>query len=979
MKKIQMQTALFALVLLLAWWQAGMWYQERLMAEEHLRVASGLHPQGNSLAMAIKERLQLLEGLAAFVQAEVASPRPAINEEFFSFSSQIYASSSGIRNLAVAPNGVFRYAYPPESRQGMIGQSLFSDLQPAFRGDVQRAADTGSIVVSRPHQMKRGGLGMVARKAIYENDTLWGFVSMTVDIPTILKAAGLNFSSGQLNMALRDGSDNVFYGDSSVFGDEPETFTVLLADSHWELAAVPAAGWAGSVQVPLRMAQMGGLVIICLVILLFYLTVSRQDTLNLMVTERTEDLNRELTERKRAQKALQERDLYLKAIFQAATNVAFIIADSRSAQPLVIDFSPGAEKAFGWRRDEVINEPVSMFILPQDRERLYRAAARMKEDRQSHSGFIYLLRRSGEIFPAMYSIHPLLDESGFIYGALGVCIDMTEQKTLEEELVRAKDAAEASSRAKAEFTASVSHEMRTPLNAVIGMTDLLLERDLDPVARDYAETVRSSGLSLLAIINEILDFSKMDARKMVLADEPFDLKEALETSLDQVAPWASEKRLEVAYFIDEGAPARILGDAQRLRQVLVNLLSNAIKFTDRGEVTVSVSRERDAAASTEEQGVKSASTGRSEGGRLQFHVVDTGIGIPEDRMSRLFIPFSQVDTSLSRKYSGTGLGLAISRRLVELMGGSIWADSTPGMGSRFHFAIPLKPAPPQAGADGPHDEDYSALAKKRALIAVSSPAGREMVARHVRASGMTSARAISGEEAVLLLAAERFDVVVAGSDLPDAERLWERLEQDDMKFIPVIQVAFLGEKARPAEGRLSAFLTRPVREKQLGGALLRIFEALKREKERNEKPEAETGAKAKRPVQPASHLNYRVLLAEDNPVNQKVALAMLRHLGYRADVAENGQKVLDLLEREKKSYDVILMDIQMPEMDGLQATRQIRSRLPAGEQPRIVAMTAYTMQGDREQCLAAGMDGYISKPVKMEELKDALERVAKEN
>ena len=254
-----------------------------------------------------------------------------------------------------------------------------------------------------------------------------------------------------------------------------------------------------------------------------------------------------------------------------------------------------------------------------------------------------------------------------------------------------------------------------------------------------------------------------------------------------------------------------------------------------------------------------------------------------------------------------------------------------------------------------------------------------MVARHVRASGMTSSGAVSGEEAALLLAAERFDVVVAGSDLPDAERLWERLEREEIKCMPVIQVAFLGEKARPAEGRLSAFLTRPVREKQLGGALLRIFEALKREKERNEKPAAETGAKAKRPVQPAGHLNYRILLAEDNPVNQKVALAMLRHLGYRADVAENGQKVLDLLEREKKSYDVILMDIQMPEMDGLQATRQIRSRLGASEQPRIVAMTAYTMQGDREQCLAAGMDGYISKPVKMEELKDALERVAKEN
>ncbi len=967
MKKIQMQTALFALVLLLAWWQAGMWYEDRLMAEEHFRVASGLHLHGNSLSMAVSERLKSLESLAAFVQTEIASPRTALDEEFSGFSSQIFASSSGICNLAVAPHGVFRYVYPPENRSGMIGQSLFTDIQPAFRGDVQRAADSGDIVLSPPHQMKRGGLGLVARKAVFENETFWGIVSMTIDIPAILDAAGLNFSSSILNMALRDGKGDVFYGDGSVFEADPELYRVELSEGYWELAAVPAAGWAGAVQVPLRMAQMGGLVIICLLIILFYTTVSRQDTLNLEVMERTEDLNRELAERRRAEKALLERDLYLKAIFQAATNVAFIIADANNMQPLILDFSPGAEKAFGYHRNEVLNRPATMLLLPQDHERLYRAAVRIKDDKQSYSGFISLLRRSGEIFPAMYSIHPLLDESGAIYGALGVCIDITEQKKLEEELIRAKEAAEASSQAKAEFTASVSHEMRTPLNAVIGMTDLLLEQDLDPVARDYVATVRSSGLSLLAIINEILDFSRMDARKMTLADEPFDLREALETSMDQVAPWASEKRLDLAYFIDEGVPGWITGDAQRLRQVLVNLLSNAIKFTDYGEVTVSVSSEKEGDVSAVGGKNSPDARCREEWGRLVFHVIDTGIGIPEDRMSRLFIPFSQVDTSLSRKYSGTGLGLAISSRLVELMGGSIWAESSPGIGSRFHFAIPLKPASPPA-ACGFDQPNYSALAKKRALIAFFRAAGREMLARHVTALGMTAAKAINGGEASLLLAGERVDVVVAGTDLPEAERMWERLGREDMRSVPVIQVAFFGEKSRPMRGRVSSFLTRPVRKKQMAAALLRVFEAGEREM-------AEKQAAAERSsAEPSSHQNYRILLAEDNPVNQKVALAMLRHLGYRADVAENGRQVLNMVEGVKK-YDVILMDIQMPEMDGLQATRLIRSRLPSSEQPRIVAMTAYTMQGDREQCLAAGMDEYISKPVKMEDLKVTLERV----
>jgi PAS domain S-box-containing protein len=632
----------------------------------------------------------------------------------------------------------------------------------------------------------------------------------------------------------------------------------------------------------------------------------------------------------------------LKAIFEAAKNVSFIIADTRSLDPTILEFSPGAEKCFGYLRQEVLGKPVSLLLVREDRDKLVEAARRMRKE-TTLSGFRTFVRHNQEKFPAMYSVYPLLNESGEFYAALGVCIDITEQKKMEEELVRARDAAEASAKAKAEFTANVSHEIRTPLNAVIGMTDLLLESDLDPVKRDYVKTIRSSGLSLLCIINEILDFSKIDARKMDIVDLPFDLLEVLETALDQVAARAAEKRLELAYVLASDVPRKMVGDALRLGQVLVNLANNAIKFTESGEVTVFVAMEKKENA-------------------YHFTVHDTGIGIPEDRMSRLFLPFSQVDSSLARRYDGTGLGLAISSRLVVLMGGRIWAESKTGVGSQFHFIIPEKST---EGAPINQDaEKYSRLSGKKALIAVGKEAGREMLSNHLRTFAMPAAKPVSGQEAGKLLDREKYDVIIADVNIQQWPLLAERLSRPDLQSLPVIEVGFLGEKAASSQAKIKAFLTKPVKEAQLGSALLRIFW-----EEKSAEPKRETA------LPPARNQDLRILLAEDNPVNQKVALAMLSHLGYKADVAVNGRDVLKILEQ--KSYDVILMDIQMPEMDGLEATRSIRSSLPGARQPKIIAMTAYTLQGDREQCLAAGMDEYISKPVKMEELREALERLAK--
>jgi PAS domain S-box-containing protein len=970
MSKIQLRTALIAIVLLLIWWQASDWHQDQLIAEERGHIAAHLYSQRNSLEIAISQRLELLESMDAFVQTEIGSSNPNFGEEANNYLAHIYLGAMGIDNLAIAPDGIFRYVYPKSESESMIGKSLFLDLSAAYREDLQKAIDTHRLVITNPHEMKKGGLGMVARKAIYENRTLWGIISITIDVPTMMQASGLDNATGILDIAIRDDRGHVFYGESGIFQSQPETHRIELSDGYWELAGMPAGGWTQSVQVPLRIAEMGGLLILGLLTGLYHLVASRQDLLNRMVLEKTADLKNELSERKKAEKALHERDRHLKAIFEAAKNVSFIIADARSMEPIILEFSPGAEKCFGYSREEVLGKPVTMLLVPEDRDKLAEAASRMRKE-TTLSGYRRLMRRNEETFPAMYSIYPLLDESGEFYAALGVCIDITEQKNMEEELVRARDAAEASARAKAEFTASVSHEIRTPLNAIIGMTYLLLENDLDPVQSDYVKTIRISGLSLLSIINEILDFSKIDAGRMDIAQLPFDLQEVLETSLDQVSAKAAEKRLELAYVLAEDVPGKMVGDSMRLGQVLANLLSNAVKFTQYGDVTVSVARD-----------------GKNKA--YQFTVMDTGIGIPEDRISRLFLPFSQVDSSLSRRYDGTGLGLAISSRLVELMGGRIWAESKPGVGSQFHFTITEKwadeaagaaetdeaarnagadGAPATQGSHGAHNAqiagEYTRLIGKKALVALEKEASRQMLSSHLRSFAAEPDGTGSDREACRLLDQGKYDVIIIDTDMANWPQLAELISRQQMQSMPVIEVGFLGEKATLPASRTRTFLAKPVRKAQLAGALLIILG----EKRDAAEPEREKA------LPPAANQDLRILLAEDNPINQKVALAMLKHLGYRADVAINGKDLLKCLER--KSYDLILMDIQMPEMDGLQATRSIRSSLPAEKQPRIIAMTAYTLRGDRERCLAAGMDGYISKPVKMEELKAALEKVGR--
>jgi signal transduction histidine kinase/CheY-like chemotaxis protein len=534
---------------------------------------------------------------------------------------------------------------------------------------------------------------------------------------------------------------------------------------------------------------------------------------------------------KAGESALRESERRLANIIDLLPDATVVIdKDGR-----VIAWNRAIEKMTGLKAEEILGKGDYEYALPfygESRPILIDIANKpdsaiearyddiKREENGSLVGEAYMPSLKGGVAYLLGSASALYDSDGNYWGAIESIRDITERKHAEEELQRSKEEAESATRAKSEFLANMSHEIRTPMNAVIGLTGLLLDEPLTRGQREYVEIIRSSGDTLLAIINNILDLTKIEAKMVELEYQPFNLQSCIEASLDLVAASAHEKGLSVEYSVEENTPSIILGDPTRLSQILINLLNNAVKFTEKGGVSVSVSSE----------------WLEGDGFEIHFAVKDTGIGIPEDKMSRLFLSFSQIDSSIARKYGGTGLGLAISKRLAEMMHGKMWVESEVGRGSTFHFTIRVEPV-----ISGPID--------------IAQP-----------------------------------------ETLPSSGR----------------------------QGYLDRSLT--------------------------------------------------ILLAEDNLVNQIVTKKMLDKLGYRAEVAANGKEVLQALEA--RDYDVIFMDVQMPEMDGLEATREIRQRWPEGG-PKIIAMTASALKGDREECLAAGMDGYISKPTRMVAIREALEACSK--
>ncbi|HWQ20333.1 MAG TPA: ATP-binding protein [Methanotrichaceae archaeon] len=626
------------------------------------------------------------------------------------------------------------------------------------------------------------------------------------------------------------------------------------------------------------------------------------------------------------QNAMAEREELYRSLVELSPEPLGVLMDGKIAY-----VNPAGAALLGASNPvSILGRSILDFIHPNYRDMVRSLLKEAVQDETSDFGELKLLRLDGMALEVEFC------SSSILYRGqpsdLVVARDISARKQVESELKSAREAAEAATRAKSEFLANMSHEIRTPMNAIIGMTSLLLSTEMDDAQMDCVETIRSSGNALVTIINDILDLSKIEAGRMDLEVHPFDLRACIEDSLDMVAVAAAEKGLDLAYYLD--GPECLIGDSARLRQVLVNLLSNAVKFTDHGEVVVSVKG-------------RVARDGRHE---MHFAVSDTGVGIPGDSLDRLFQPFNQANSSIARRYGGTGLGLAISKCLVEMMGGAIWAESSTSKGSNFHFTIMAEAQP----VDG-----YSPVSScgKRALILGRESASQEALVKQLLSWGLVTHISHRARDALLLIGqVNAFDLAMLDIS-SDGEGM---LFADEVRRchieLPLVAMGFI----RPKGDLFTSFLAKPIRHAHLIELLGQTFCQSRPQPARPEAAEDLWSGP------------LRILVAEDNPVNRKVALLMLDRLGYSADIAASGGDVLKSLDRQR--YDLIFMDVQMPDMDGLEATRRVLKLCPGPDRPWIVAMTACALKGDRERCLEAGMDDYIAKPVNITDLKSALDR-----
>jgi PAS domain S-box-containing protein len=670
----------------------------------------------------------------------------------------------------------------------------------------------------------------------------------------------------------------------------------------------------------------------------------------------------DITERKLAEEALMQSEQRFRDLFENASDVIYTVDFNGNFTSL----NKSGKNILGYTREEALHLNFSQVVSPETLKLVQEMVKRKLKSLDKTIYELEMLKKGGEPLLVEVSSRAIYKD-GKAVGIQGIGRDITQRKQVEAELELARDAAIESVRLKSEFLANMSHEIRTPMNGVIGMTGLLLDTNLDEEQRDCAETIRASGDALLKIINDILDFSKMEAGKLQFETLDFLLHNAVEDTIELLAERAHQKKVEFASLIHSDVPTGLRGDPGRLRQVLTNLIGNAIKFTERGEVIVRVEKQSE----TDDDVV------------LRFMVSDTGIGISAAAQQNLFQAFTQADGSTTRKYGGTGLGLAISKQLVELMGGQMGVNSMPGQGSTFWFTARFDKQLESAVIPKPQ---LMSLENLRVLIVDDNATNRKILSHQLGSWGMIHQETDSGFHALERLRSAAvegvpYDLAILDLMMPgmDGFELARTIKSDpSIAGMHLVMLTSFGERGHGTAAReagVAAYLTKPVRQSQLFDCLANVISTATVAPERDDtssQPELLTKHTLKEARMSSNKL---ILLAEDNIVNQKVAIRQLQKLGYRADAVADGREAIEAVSRI--SYDLVLMDCQMPEMDGYEATAEIRRQEGEWRRTPIVAMTAHALTGDREKCLAAGMDEYITKPVKLEELRRVLELFCK--
>lgn len=659
---------------------------------------------------------------------------------------------------------------------------------------------------------------------------------------------------------------------------------------------------------------------------------------------------RNISRRTAALGLLQQSEERFRLLFQRVPTLAVQGFDENG---VVHFWNAASERLYGFKAEQAIGQSIANLIVPPiSRAKFDFSIREMLESGEGVAPAERLMMRKDGARVSVFSSYTLLRLPGGKTEIYQLDMDLTERKRAEKALHHAKEAAEAANRAKSSFLAVMSHEIRTPLYAVIGMASQLIQTDLSDSQRDMVRTISNGGEGLLGLVNDVLDFSKIEASRVELKREPFDLNKAVTDALEIFAGQCADKRVELTYFIDTNAPGLLVGDRQRLRQVLLNLLSNAVKFTERGEIQLVVE------ANPVENGYWD----------ISFSLTDSGIGIPEKMMMGLFEPFSQADASMTRKYGGSGLGLAISRRLVQLMGGDVTVASSEGEGSCFQFNVRLAMPPDSTRiySTGKHLK----LEGRKVLIIDANANNRRLMAAMMRSWGMSPMLVESAHEAVSDPVYYRSLEAVVLNDRNarlEGQAIQDKLRECSGKErLPIVYISpRRGENRDRVVPDLYREIVVPIRPDALRQTFIDLFEG----------KWEESPAERRKPVENSSDRKVlKILLAEDNKVNQKVTMMMVRNLGHSGTIVENGMEAVEAVENEW--FDLILMDRQMPVMDGLDATRQICRRYPdPSQRPRIIALTADAMEEDRDRFFQAGADAYLSKPIRTKDLGDCIQEV----